>query len=367
MAGEAPLSPSQVRRDGRWRPVRHKTAPSIRPLPRTSDPQRRSSLRAVLKRKPLSTISEDKSPSLKSNSTVSLRLNIALPYQSSVFSHSSDHLLYFQPSQQLQNLQSVSFHCTDEAYESMPRLYRTQSQWKTSPIRYYQLSDTPVIQRLMVHDMDAYETHSESGGSPTTAREDLPREAIADLFHRVEAYEREHPEVVRDSGKVWVRVNSVGHGLTKTFKTMSSLRKKQTFEARIGHSVAVQSQLRVYEKPSGTKRLKIAAHDCWRKFRNWSTGKNTEPWAKENLIQNPYRILNSSIVSLPKKRQPRFRKLSRALKLEERTIGTECTRKARRDSKMSIGEQPKRRKSSLFLDVYSSDFPDSPLRDYVVA
>ncbi|KAJ8112481.1 hypothetical protein OPT61_g5155 [Boeremia exigua] len=356
MVGEVPLSPSQVRKDGRWRPVRHNTAPSLRSSRPTSAPRRRSSLRAVLRCKPLSTISEDIAPSTKSNSTVSLKLNAAVPYQPSAWSHSTEHLLYFHPSQQLQNYQSVSFHCTGEACESMPRLYRTQSQWVAPSTRSDELGDTPAYRDPNTSEEDTYidrnlEEGSESGIASVVSEEDIPREAIADLFHRVEEYEREHPEIVRDSGKVWVRANSVGHGL---IRTMSTLHKKPTFEARLGHNVPVQSQLRIYEKPSHTERVKIAVHDCWRKFRNWSTGRDTELWAKKSVVQQSYPVMNASSVSLdlprtsPTRCQFGPRKLSRAPRVEERTDGAGI---ARRDSKLSAREQLRRRKSSLFLDT----------------
>ena len=205
------------------------------------------------------------------------------------------------------------------------------------------------------------EEPSEHGASPMAAGNDLPREAIADLFHRVNEYEREHPEVVRDSGKVWVRVNSVGHGLTKTFKTMSSLRRKQTFEARLGHNVPVQSQLKIYEKPSRMKRIRIAVHDCWRKFRNWSTGRDTELQPKKNVVNYPYPLINVSLVSLTRP-EPGSRKLSRAPRLEERADGMVYVRKARKDSKLCVSEQLQRRRSSLFLDVYPSDVSDGSFR-----
>ncbi len=361
MTGEAPLSPSQVKKDGRWRPVRHKTSPSLRSTPSLSTPQRRSSLRAVLRRKPLSTITEDRAPSMKSNSTVSLRLNTAVNYQPPPWSQSSEHLLYFRPSQQLQNFQSVSFHCTGGAFECMPRLYRTQSQCTAPSSRSYESSDISSCCGPTLPAADAtveldFEAGQGSRGDAISPGEDLPREAIADLFHRVEKYEQEHPEVVRDSGKVWVRANSVGHGLTKTIKTMSALHKKPTFEARISHNVPVQSQLRVYEKPSCTERVKIAVHDCWRKFRNWSTGRDTELWADRHVAQHSYPTMNLSITSLtlpesnPAKRRFRLKKLSRAPEVDQIADDMLRAEKARRDSRFSTREQLRRRKSSMFLD-----------------
>lgn len=364
MACEVPLSPSQVRRDGHWQPIKHKTAPSLRSPLLTSQPPRRPSLRAVLRRKPLSIINEDKTPSVKSDSTVSLRLNTNLPYQPSAWPRSSEHLIHFHPSQQLQNFQSVSFHCTDEAYDTMPRMYRTHSQWAAPSPRPYETNDIPIPTSPTVYRSAAWfnqQEQSDAGVRATTAGDDVPREAIADLFHRAEEYERENPKVVRESGKVWVRVNSIGYSLAERLKRMGSLRKKRTFEARVGRKVPIQSQLRVYEKPSGMQRVKIGVHDCWRKFRNWSTGRDTELWANKSGAHHPYNVLNASMMSLSlherstTRHQSGPRRLSRPARTQDNVHHMRSVREGRRDSKMSTREQMKRRKSSLFLDVYSSD------------
>lgn len=364
MAGEVPLSPSQVRKNGRWRPIRHKTTPNLRSPSPTSTPPRQSSLRAALRRKPLSTINEDKAPSLRSNSTVSLRLNTGLPYQPSRWSHSSESLVCFHPSQQLQNYQSVSLHCADTWYESMLPVYTTHSEQTVPPRRSYESSDvqSPTTYRTDTSfDLDN-EENLESRANRPLAEEEIPREAIADLFHRVSEYERDQPEVVRDSGKVWVRVNSVGHGLSRKLKIMGSLRKEKGFEARLGHNVPVYSQLRIYEKPSRIKRVKIALHDWWREFRNWSTGRDTELWAGNGIPQYPRHAMDASILSLTLSNPgPMRRQICRGGRAG---VGQTAHRvgsagKARRDSKMSTGGQIKRRKSSLFLDVYSSDVSTS--------
>lgn len=366
MAGETPLIPSQVREAGHWRPVRHMTGQSLRSLPPVSTPPRRPSFKAVLRRKPLSTINEDKTPSLRSSS--SLRLDVDLTNQFSIRSYSSESLVCFFPSQQLQNYQSVSLHCYNTRPDPTPQMYRTQSQWTAPSLRSRDSSEILSCQSPTVCRTDGsfdikYEQQLESGAGPAPTGEDIPREAIADLFHRVEEYEQGQPEVVRDSGKVWVRVNSVGHGLSRRLQNMGSLRKRHTFEARLGHNVPVCSQLRIYEKPSHIKRVKIAVHDYWRKFRNWSTGRDTELWATSNLAQHPYHVVNASVVSLdlsnlgPTSHQIGLS--TGAVTSERKVHGNGSMRKARRDGKMSTGEQIKRRKSSLFLDVFSSDVSNS--------
>ncbi|KAF2623681.1 hypothetical protein BU25DRAFT_424647 [Macroventuria anomochaeta] len=328
--------------------------------PPISIPRRLSSLRAGLKRKPLSTINEDKVPSLRSVSTGSLIVNTALPCQPPAWSHSSEHLIHIQPSEELQALQSVSSYSTNDGYGPMPRLYRTQSQWMAPPPESYMPSGMPVWQGLTTTNLDN-EDPSELGGKAMAVGEDLSREEIASLFRRIEEYEREHPEIINDAGKVWVRVDRVGHGLTKTFKTMGSLHKKRTFEARLGHNVPVQSQLKIYEKPNTMRRIGIVVRHCWRRFRNWSTGRDTGLQAKKNVVDHPHPFMNVSIVSLTlpdpctTRPQPGPRKLSRAGKLVEGADGTMYVKPARKDSKFSIGEQPWRRNPKLFLDIYPSD------------
>jgi len=348
--------------------VRHKSGRSLRPPPPVSTRLRRRSFKAVLRRKPLSTINEGKTPSLESSSTISLRFDIDRTSQFSIQSCPSEPLVCFFPSQQLQNYQSVSFHCYNTRLDPTPQMYRTQSQWTASSLRSCESSEILSCQSPTVCRTDGsfdmkHEEQLESGAGPAPAEEDISREAIVDPFHRIEEYEEGQPGVVRDSGKVWVRVNSVGHGLTRGLKTMGSLRKRHTFEARLGHNVPVYSQLRIYEKPSHIKRVKIAVLNYWRKFRNWSTGRETELWATSNLAQYPYHVMNASVLSLdlsnldPTSWQTG---LSTGAVASERTVYSNGSMmKARRASKMSTGEQIKRRKSSLFLDVYSSDFSDN--------
>jgi hypothetical protein len=355
MAVEAPLIPSQVRQDGQWWSVRHKTSPNLRQQPPPPGlPRRRSSLRQALRRKPLFTISEDKAPSLKSNSTVSLRLNIVEPYRPFSMSTFSEHLVYFCPSQQLQNYQSVSFHRVDEAGNSTSRLFRTQSQWRGPSQSSYDTDQSSTMTWTFDSNTTASFDYEDTPSSqPTEEDQDLPRKAIADLFHRVEAYEREHPEVVRDAGTVWVRVNSVGRGLSTRLKKMSRRDKKDSasFEPRLGYSVP-QSRMRVYEKPSRAKRIKIAVHDSWRRFRNRATGRDTELWTSWDVnIGGEYSSRVGSVSdATPSRGQARPGRPQRRL---SRGHGLEGMR--RRESKIYGGEQRKRRKSSLFLDVYPSD------------
>ena len=398
MAVEAPLIPSQVRQDGQRWPVRHKTSPNLRQQPPPPGlPRRRSSLRQALRRKPLFTISEDKAPSLKSNSTVSLRLNIVEPYRPSSMSTFSEHLVYFCPSQQLQNYQSVSFHRVDEAGNSTSRLFRTQSQWRAPPSQC-SYSDTDrsstttwtFDSNTTAPPLDYYED-TPSPHPTEEAEQDLPREAIADLFHRVEAYEREHPEVVRDAvGTVWVRVNSVGRELSTRIKKIGGrgrLRDKRdspssssfsssSFEPpRLGYSSVPQSRMRVYEKPSRAKRIKIAVGDSWRRFRNRATGRDTELWGTRWYVNN---VVGSGeceysherrVGSLSDTTAPSMgssggarpvRPLQRRFSRGGQGHGMEGVRggRSRRDSNNFYGGgevQRKRRKSSLFLDVYPSD------------
>lgn len=356
MAVESPLIPSQVRQDGQWWPVRHKTSPNLRQQPPPSGlPRRRSSLRQALRRKPLFTISEDKTPSLKSNSTVSLRLNITEPYRPLSMSTFSEHLIYFCPSQQLQNYQSVSFHRVDDAGNSTSRLFRTQSQWRGPSQSSSDTDQGSTMTSTMDSNTTAPSFDYEDIPSPQPTEEDpeIPREAIADLFHRVEAYEREHPEVVRDAGAVWVRVNSVGRGLSTRIKKMSRRDKKASpsFEPRLGYSVP-QSRMRVYEKPSRAKRIKIAVNDSWRRFRNRATGRDTELWTSwdVNMGGECSRRAGSTSDATPTRGQARPVRPQRRF---SRGHGLEGIR--RRNSKVYGGEQRKRRKSSLFLDVYPSD------------
>lgn len=278
----------------------------------------------------------------------------------------SEHIVYFHPSQQLQNYQSVSFHCADEAYDSSSSLFRTQSQWKSLPRQPFENGDISMSQYLTSPELNVpggceRSEPSDPATSPTDFVEELPRAAIADLFQRVADYERDHPEIVRDSGKVWIRVNSVGRGLSTRIRTIGWPGKKPSFEARVGNNVPVHSRMRVYEKLSRTKRIQIAVHDCWRRFRNRSTGRDTELWARKESLHSPYPVLNMSILSLalpntaPTGSQVEPRKLSRTLELEHDADKTMSVKSASGDSNVSFGEELKRRKSSLFLDVYPSD------------
>ena len=371
MAGEVALSPSQVKKDGQWRPIRHKTAPSYRPSPPLPIPRRLSSVTARLRRRPLSTINEDQAPSLKTSSTASLKLKSASPYQSFARTHSTEHLIHIQPSRQLQAFQSVSYHSVDEAFWSTPRLYRMQSQWTVPPESHVpseiSVTEGPTaIDTSVISAVDA-EYLLESVETPVTADEDLPREAIADLFQRVEEYEREHPENPKDAVKVWIRASEVSQGLTKTLKTMGSLSRRPTSEARPRHDsgfgpsspsrmVPIRSQIKIYEKPTQLKRMGIAANDYWRRFRNWSTGRDTELQPGNSVVD--YTVMDLSVVSFilndPSAVQAhKPRKLSRAPRLVENSSGIVYAMPVREESRHSGNEQLKRRKSSLFLDVDS--------------
>lgn len=273
----------------------------------------------------------------------------------------SEHVVYFCPSQQLQNYQSVSFYCADDGYGSESSLFRTQSQRGKRSHRLSKFS-TPETDITIHHNTASLAT------IPADFAEDLPRAAIADLFQRVADYEREHPEILRDSGKVWIRVNSVGRGLSTRIKTLGWPGKRPpSFEPRLTSSVPVRSRMRVYEKPSRMKRVQIAVHDCWRRFRNRSTGRDTELWSKkEEGLGNQNPLLNVSMLSLalpdagPSTRPQR--KISRAHRGEQKGDDGVGMRSIRRDSKMSVDEEAKRCKSSLFLDVYPSDLEVSRYR-----
>ena len=205
----------------------------------------------------------------------------------------------------------------------------------------------------------------ESKGTSMDVDEGLPREAIAELFSRVEEYEQQHPEKIEDGGKVWVRVNSVSNNLTKTIKNVGSLPKKRSSDPRLSRRFSsrfspIRSQIKIYEKPTRIKRVKITVHDCWRKFRNWSTRRDTELQARRRTL-NPTPFMNASAASLSLSDAPATgsqtgrRKLSRAPRVGPRVDYTAVAGPARKDSKFSIGEQLKRRNSSLFLDTYPSD------------
>ena len=241
MASEVALNPSRVKKDGQWQPVRHNSYPSPRPYPPNSLTRRLTSVTAKLKRGPFATIKESPVPSLESNSSVSLGFKAPLP---PAWIHSSEHLIYIHPSRQLQDYQSASSRSVyrgnefDEASSSPPRIIRTQSQWMAPPSASYVPSgllvpEEPSIIREIATSGLNIEDPQEPGEHPVPVSGDLPREAIADLFDRVEDYEREHPDKIKEAGKVGTRVSEVGHNLTKTLKTMGSLRRKQTFEARL--------------------------------------------------------------------------------------------------------------------------------------
>lgn len=375
MKGEVAQSPSQVKKDGRWRPIRRNTAPSIRSYAPGLITPRRSSLRAFQRQKSLAPIQEYEAASLASLSTGSLE-DLVPTYLPTSWESSSERLVVIPESPQLQQLQCVSLSFSEETwrYEPAPTLYRTQSQWsRSSPASYvpsgipefegsifleYQYTHTPeptpsseIAATFALDERESSEVEAES----VCEGQQLPREDIAELFLRAEKYDREHPGIVRESGKVWVRVNSVGHGLTRTLKTMGSLHKKKpSCEARLGPNVPVYSRLRCYEKPGRVKRMKIVAQDCWRKFRNWSTGRDT-------ALQAAHAAMNVSVVSLnltpgrETREQMGHRRLSRAAQLE----GWEPMAyrgHARKDSKHSTSDESlKRRRSSLFLDISSTD------------
>lgn len=383
MAGEVAQSPSQVKKDGRWQPIRHNTAPSLRSYPPGSIPRRRSSLRAITGRRPLPPIQEYRTASVKTRSTGSLE-DLIPTYHPTSWKSSSERLVFISESPQLQQIQSVSLSCSEDLWgcESAPRLYRTQSQWARSlPVSYFS-SGIPVFESSLSLEVQHTPTPEATPPPETIATpgvdkrdsseleanfvcvgEDLPREDIAELFQRVEEYDREHPEVLRESGMVWVRVNSVSHGLTRTLKTMGSLHKKKpSFEARLGRNVPVYSRLKCYEKPSRVKRMKIAVQDCWRKFRNWSTGRDTALQANKLAPTTAHPMMNVSVVSLnmtpSRNTRPQMgqRRLSRAPKLEGGLDAMAYRGHTRKDSKHSTYDEPlKRRRSSLFLDIYSTD------------
>lgn len=379
MADEVAQSPSQVKQDGSWRPIRHNTTPSIRSYPPGSKIPRRSSLRAFARKRPLAPIQEYKASSAKNRGTGSLE-DLIPTYNPTSWKSSSDQLVLISESPQLQQIQSVSLSFPEDSwrYESAPHLYRTQSQWtRTSPTSripsgiptfegYSSLEisnpeDGPPSDASAIHDLDDgdsadYEAHH------MCPRQHLPREDIAELFQRVEGYDRAHPEIVRDSGKVWVRVNSVSRGLSKTLKTMGSLHKKTpSFEARIGPNVPVYSQLKCYEKPGRAMRVKIVVHDCWRKLRNWSTGRDTDLQAK-GLASMPAASDDEGFGRVPQndgcaryKASDETNTLSKAPKLEGGWKAATYRGHMRKDSKHSAYDEPlKRRRSSLFPDVCST-------------
>jgi hypothetical protein len=381
MAGEVAQSPSQVKKDGRWRPIRHNTAPSVRSYPPGLIPPRRSSLTAFQSRRSLAPIQEYRAASVASRSTGSLE-DLVPTYLPTSWKSSSERLVVIPESPQLQQLQSVSLSFVEDTWtsESKPPLYRTQSQWTRPAPAIYMPSGIPQLRSstpLEVHSAPTQESTPPLETDDTSAldgresseveaefvcvEQQLQREDIAELFYRAGEYDRQHPDVVRESGKVWVRVNSIGHGLTKTLKTMGSLHKKKpSFEARLGPSIPVYSRLKCYEKPGRVKRMKIVAQDCWRKFRNWSTGRDTALQA-ERLTPTAHPMMKVSVVSLnltpgcEARPQMGHRRLSRAPKLEgwEPMAYRGHTRK---DSKHSTHDEPlKRRRSDLFLDIYSAD------------
>lgn len=380
MAGEFALSPSQVKRDGIWRPIRHntKSTPSLRSYPLGSTPPRKSSLRAFRGQRPLAAVQEYKAASIETHSTGTLD-SLTHTHHPTSWKSSSEQLVLVSESPQLQQIQSVSMSFPEDSRrsESVSSLYGSQSQWARPPPSSDVLSGIPASEsspslgiQCTLTPETAATSYLDDGDSSkfevgyACAGEDLPREDIAELFHRVEEYEGK-PEVVRESGKVWVRVNSVSHGLSRTLKTVGSLRKKKpSFEARLGPNVPVYSQLKCYEKPSRIERFNIGMHDCWRRFRNWSTGRDTALQAK-----NPkppaaaiHPMMNVSLVS-PNKTPSRDtrpqmgqRRLSRAPRLEGGWDAIAYSARVRKDSKHSIYNEPlKRRRSSLFLDIYSTD------------
>ncbi|KAF1925198.1 uncharacterized protein M421DRAFT_260865 [Didymella exigua CBS 183.55] len=382
MAVEVAQSLSQVKKDGRWQSFRHNTAPSISSSPPGSIPPRRSSLRTFRGRRPLAPIQEYKASPITTRSTGSLE-DLIRTYHPTSWKSSSERLVLISESPQLQQIQSVSLSFSEESwrYEPAPKLYRTHSQWTRPPPAAYVPSGIPAFESSTSLQYQ-YTPNSEPTLSPETAvtpvldeqdsseheteilsvGPDLPREDIAELFHRAEEYYRGHPEVVRESGKVWVRVNSVSHGLSKTLKTMGSLRKKKpSCEARLGRTIPVYSRLKCYEKPGRVKRMKIVLQDCWRKFRNWSTGRDTALQARQLAPATAHPMMNISVASLnttptrDTRPQMGHRRLSRAPKLE----GWEAVAyrgHTRNDSKHSTYDEPlKRRRSSLFLDIYSTD------------
>ena len=251
-----------------------------------------------------------------------------------------------------------------------PKPYRTQSHWTAPPESYVPSGVSAFNRPTTVETSDFVAIDAGDPPEPEEITidvdENLPRDAIAELFHRVEEYDQQHPENIKDAGKVWVRVNSVGHGLTKTFKNMGSLHKKRSLEPRLerGFSsqiVPLRSQIKIYEKPTRMKRIQIAVHDSWRKFRNRSAGRDTELQARKKALDNIAPFMSHSVISLTQSNQgcvrpqPRPRKLSRAPRLGERTNDAAGVRPARKDSKFSIDEQLKRRRPNLFLDTHSSD------------
>lgn len=270
--------------------------------------------------------------------------------------------MYIHPSRQLHEFQNASSVCACyEASSPTPALLRTQSQWRAQQPASYAPSGQPVTEGLS--DIETSASSDPNFDDSEEHEHDLgpvgrhtSREAIADLFQRVETYEREHPAQIKDAGKVWVRVSEVGHDLTKTFKTMGSLRRKSTFEARLErnstsirstpfHNVPARSQLRLYEKPTRMKRISIKVKDCWTRFRNWSTGRDTDLEAGSYY----YQTMNVSIVSFDLNevndtsvQHPRQ---------QPRTRSRTSQRTRRRDSKFTVDDSVGRRKPSLFPDA----------------
>ena len=125
MAGEVALSPSQVRRNGQWEPIRRTVGPRYRSLLPLPCPSRQPAHVSALGRRPLPNIHEDKALSLKSASTSSLKVKPIPSYQPSTWSRSSEHLIIIKPSPQLQLFQSVSGSSIEGAHLSRPRKHQT--------------------------------------------------------------------------------------------------------------------------------------------------------------------------------------------------------------------------------------------------
>ncbi|KAJ4333983.1 transcriptional regulator [Ascochyta clinopodiicola] len=221
----------------------------------------------------------------------------------------------------------------------------------------------PTTVETSVASVPDIEDLPQSAEHPVPLDTDLSRDAIADLFHRVEAYEREHLDDTKDAGTVWVRVSEVGHGLTKTLKTMGSLRRRPTFKARLetdsvdraklpAGTVSIQPRVKIYEKPTRVKRLGITVGDCWKRLRRRSRYTGTELQAKHVVIDRPatngsdvsFKVDEQSTTHIERNDPPT------AADLAGSSDGT-IPRPVRKDSKRSVSEQLGRRKSSLFLDV----------------
>jgi hypothetical protein len=293
MAGEVAPSPSQTEKNGHWRPVRHNSVPTHKASAPFPIPRRLSST-AELRKHRLSTINEVSTS--KTDDSIN-RLSIP-PCQSLPRNHSSEHIIYIQPSLQLRAYQSVSYHSIeggnrlDEAHWSASGLYKPQNQWTVPPITYVPtgLPTTPASTpyetcvQFVFNAVDPLEPWE----NPMTVDEDLPHEQIVDLLDRIEEHERTDRKLHADPSSAWLRVSEASQDLTRSLtKTMGSLKKKPTFEARLERTThASQSphhppscipRQDSHEDPPTPRKKSISAtaKEYYRKLRTWSSRRDS--------------------------------------------------------------------------------------------